>query len=119
MLIGAAFVGVHMALTHGVTLGMVASYIPATEVEGIGRITGTCWSFTDFIFGEPNKPVSSCAACWSLGIAVCLKEAAPPKPVLTEDRPVIRGLSCRGIWVPNGKAQPFMLHRAHFDILRP
>ncbi|CAK0785495.1 hypothetical protein CVIRNUC_008704 [Coccomyxa viridis] len=51
MLIGAAFVGVHMALTHGVTLGMVASYIPATEVEGIGRITGTCWSFTDFIFG--------------------------------------------------------------------
>ena len=51
MLTGAAFVGVHMALTHGVTLGMVASYIPATEVKGIGRITGTCWSFTDFIFG--------------------------------------------------------------------
>ncbi|CAL5224326.1 g6995 [Coccomyxa viridis] len=51
MLTGAAFVGVHMALTHGVTLGMVASYIPATEIKGIGRITGTCWSFTDFIFG--------------------------------------------------------------------
>ncbi|KAK9917953.1 hypothetical protein WJX75_000018 [Coccomyxa subellipsoidea] len=48
---GSLFVGVHMALTHGVTLGMVASYIPATEVEGIGRITGTCWSFTDFVFG--------------------------------------------------------------------
>ena len=54
MLTGAAFVGVHMALTHGVTLGMVASYIPATEVKGIGRITGTCWSFTDFVFGEPR-----------------------------------------------------------------
>jgi hypothetical protein len=52
MLTGSLFVGVHMALTHGVTLGMVASYIPATEVEGIGRITGTCWSFTDFVFGE-------------------------------------------------------------------
>ncbi len=52
MLTGAAFVGVHMALTHGVTLGMVASYIPATEIKGIGRITGTCWSFTDFVFGE-------------------------------------------------------------------
>ncbi len=51
MLLGSLFVGVHMALTHGVTLGMVASYIPATEVPGIGRITDTCWSFTDFIFG--------------------------------------------------------------------
>ena len=51
MLAGSLFVGVHMALTHGVTLGMVASYIPATQVPGIGRITGTCWSFTDFIFG--------------------------------------------------------------------
>ena len=55
MLVGAAFVGVHMALTHGVTLGMVASYIPATEIKGIGRITGTCWSFTDFVFGERHK----------------------------------------------------------------
>ena len=90
MLIGAAFVGVHMALTHGVTLGMVASYIPATEVEGIGRITGTCWSFTDFIFGESNEPVISCAACWSLGIAVWLGEAAPPKPLQSADRPAIR-----------------------------
>ena len=53
---GAAFVGVHMALTHGVTLGMVASYIPATEIKGIGRITGTCWSFTDFIFGTCLSP---------------------------------------------------------------
>lgn len=51
MLAGSLFVGVHMALTHGVTLGMVASYIPATEIPGIGRITGTCWSFTDFVFG--------------------------------------------------------------------
>lgn len=56
MLAGSLFVGVHMALTHGVTLGMVASYIPATEVRGIGRITGTCWSFTDFVFGEPRHP---------------------------------------------------------------
>ncbi len=53
MLAGSLFVGVHMALTHGVTLGMVASYIPATSVPGIGRITGTCWSFTDFVFGAP------------------------------------------------------------------
>ncbi len=110
MLIGAAFVGVHMALTHGVTLGMVASYIPATEVEGIGRITGTCWSFTDFIFGEPDKPVISCAACWSLGIAVCLGEAAPPKPWQLAGRPVIREVSCRGWGISwQGKA----LHAPH------
>ena len=22
-------------------------------MPGIGRITGTCWSFTDFVFGAP------------------------------------------------------------------
>ena len=52
MFLGAVLVGVHMALTHGVSLAMVASYIPTTSVPGIGRITGTCWSFTDFVFGE-------------------------------------------------------------------
>ena len=118
MLIGAAFVGVHMALTHGVTLGMVASYIPATEVEGIGRITGTCWSFTDFIFGEPDEPVTSGAACWALGMAARLGEAAPPKPLLNLDWPVIREVSHR-VGVSHGRAKPFMLHRAHFDVLRP
>ena len=62
MLLGSLFVGVHMALTHGVTLGMVASYIPATEVPGIGRITGTCWSFTDFIFGARRARALAWAA---------------------------------------------------------
>jgi len=38
VLVGAAFVGVHMALTDGVTLGMVVSYIPATEGKGIGLV---------------------------------------------------------------------------------
>ncbi|KAK9866106.1 hypothetical protein WJX84_003968 [Apatococcus fuscideae] len=51
MFLGATLVGVHMALTHGVSLAMVSSYIPATSVPGIGRVTGTCWSFTDFVFG--------------------------------------------------------------------
>ena len=63
MLAGAAFVGVHMALTHGVTLGMVASYIPATEIKGIGRITGTCWSFTDFVFGESTHALQTLRSC--------------------------------------------------------
>ena len=30
----------------------------AASVPGIGRITGTCWSFTDFVFGAP-PPLSS------------------------------------------------------------
>ena len=90
---GAAFVGVHMALTHGVTLGMVASYIPATEVEGIGRITGTCWSFTDFIFGESASSHSG-AACWCMGVAACVGEAAPPEPLLSTKQPVSKRLSC-------------------------
>jgi hypothetical protein len=51
MFLGAAAVGAHMALTHGVTLAMIASYIPTGAVPGIGKISGTCWSFTDFVFG--------------------------------------------------------------------
>lgn len=30
---------------------MIASYIPTGEVPGLGKISGTCWSFTDFVFG--------------------------------------------------------------------
>ncbi len=51
MFLGAACVGAHMALTHGVTLAMIASYIPTGAVPGVGKISGTCWSFTDFVFG--------------------------------------------------------------------
>lgn len=51
MFVGALFVGIHMATTHGVTLAMMSSYIPTTQVAGIGRISGTAWSLTDFIFG--------------------------------------------------------------------
>ena len=35
----------------GVTLAMIASYIPTGEIPGLGKISGTCWSFTDFVFG--------------------------------------------------------------------
>ncbi len=59
MVIGAALVGVHMAMTHGVTIAMMASYIPTTEVPGIGKIAGTCWSFTDLVLGEP--PAIECS----------------------------------------------------------
>lgn len=67
MVIGAALVGIHMAMTHGVTLAMMSSYIPTTEIEGIGKISGTCWSFTDFVFGKhpPFCPVMT---------AVCISE---------------------------------------------
>ena len=72
MYFGAGLVGMHMALTHGVTLAMVASYIPTTEVPGIGKVPGTCWSFTDFVFGErcllcalqtQSMPARACALC--------------------------------------------------------
>ena len=59
MMLGAFFVGLHMALTHGVTLGMMGSYIPNVQVPGIGRVNGTCWSFTDFIFGAALDPCST------------------------------------------------------------
>ena len=51
LFLGAACDGAHMALTHGVTLAMVASYIPTAPVPGVGKVSGTCWSFTDFVFG--------------------------------------------------------------------
>ena len=54
MFIGAALVGVHMASTHGISLAMLSSYIPATAIPGLGRVSGTAWSFTDFVLGAPR-----------------------------------------------------------------
>lgn len=51
MLLGAALIGVHMAATHGVTIGMLSTYIPSDVIPGIGKISGTAWSFTDVLLG--------------------------------------------------------------------
>jgi len=51
MALGALLIGVHMAMTHGVTIGMLSSYMPQTNIPGIGKITGTVWSFSDFVLG--------------------------------------------------------------------
>ncbi|KAK9807690.1 hypothetical protein WJX72_006202 [[Myrmecia] bisecta] len=51
MFLGAVFVGLHMAMTHGILLAMISSYIPSTVVPGLGKMSGTCWSFTDFVLG--------------------------------------------------------------------
>ncbi|KDD77011.1 hypothetical protein H632_c40p0 [Helicosporidium sp. ATCC 50920] len=48
---GALLVGVHMALTHGVSVAMLASYIPTGALPGLGRVAGTAWSFTDAVLG--------------------------------------------------------------------
>ena len=55
MMLGAVAVGVHMAMTHAICLSMLSAYIPATEVPGLGRVSGTVWSFTDFVLGQPSK----------------------------------------------------------------
>ena len=81
-------------------------YIPATEVPGIGRITGTCWSFTDFIFGARHEPVFSCAACWSLGIAGACERHAPPKQWDCGIGPVIREALHAEDCGPEWQAQP-------------
>jgi len=64
MFMGALFVGIHMATTHGVTLAMMSSYIPTSQVAGIGKISGTAWSLTDFIFGEPHPHQTSSSNRW-------------------------------------------------------
>lgn len=51
MLAAAVLLGCHMALTHGVFLGMLASYIPSRPVPGLGRVSGTAWSLTDLLLG--------------------------------------------------------------------
>ncbi len=52
MMLGACAVGVHMAMTHAICLSMLSAYIPATELPGLGRVSGTVWSFTDFVLGN-------------------------------------------------------------------
>ena len=59
MMLGAAAVGVHMAMTHAICLSMLSAYIPATEVPGLGRVSGTVWSFTDFVLGKLPVILSS------------------------------------------------------------
>ena len=51
MFLGASLLGVHMALTHSITISMVASYMPTGEVPGLGKLSGTAVSFTDFLLG--------------------------------------------------------------------
>jgi hypothetical protein len=51
MVAGCALIGVHMAMTHGVTIGMLSSYIPSGSVKGLGKVAGTAWSFTDAVLG--------------------------------------------------------------------
>jgi hypothetical protein len=51
MLLGCALIGVHMAMTHGVTIGMLSTYIPSKSIPGLGKVAGTAWSFTDMLLG--------------------------------------------------------------------
>jgi hypothetical protein len=51
MFVGAALLGVHMALTHSTITAMVAYYMPYSSVPGIGKLGGTAVSFTDFLLG--------------------------------------------------------------------
>ncbi|KAG1657019.1 hypothetical protein FOA52_012045 [Chlamydomonas sp. UWO 241] len=51
MVLGASCLGLHMAMTHSITVSMIASYMPAGEVRGLGRISGTAVSFTDLLLG--------------------------------------------------------------------
>ncbi|KAL4435215.1 hypothetical protein ABPG77_001897 [Micractinium sp. CCAP 211/92] len=51
MVTGALLLGVHMAMTHGVSLGMLAAHIPSHALPGLGPVGGTCWSLTDLALG--------------------------------------------------------------------
>lgn len=52
MFLGAGLLGLHMAMTHSITVSMVAAYMPTGQVPGLGRLSGTAVSFTDFLLGE-------------------------------------------------------------------
>ncbi|KAL4436676.1 hypothetical protein ABPG75_003815 [Micractinium tetrahymenae] len=51
MVVGAFLLGIHMAMTHGVSLGMLAAHIPSHALPGLGPVGGTCWSLTDLLLG--------------------------------------------------------------------
>jgi MFS family permease len=51
MFAGAVLLGLHMAMTHSLTMSMMASYMPVGDIKGIGKLTGTAVSFTDLILG--------------------------------------------------------------------
>ena len=40
-----------MAMTHGVSQGMLSSYIPTASLPGWGKVSGTAWSLTDILLG--------------------------------------------------------------------
>ena len=76
MAAGSLLVGLHMAATHGVTLGMMSSAIPSGTVPGIGRVSGTAWSFTDLVLGarqprgHPRKMTVTPGIQGRLGISI-------------------------------------------------
>ncbi len=49
--LGAIFLGLHMSMTHSLTISMLSSNMPTGEIEGIGKISGSVVSFTDCILG--------------------------------------------------------------------
>eukprot|EP00798_Chlamydomonas_sp_ICE-L_P027969 gene27969-8851_t len=59
MFLGAACLGLHMAMTHAITVSMVASYMPHGVVPGIGKIGGTAVSFTDLLLDVTVSRVAS------------------------------------------------------------
>jgi len=65
MFLGAALLGLHMALTHSITVSMIASYMPTGEVPGLGKLSGTAVSFTDFLLGFVLVASNTCAGVLS------------------------------------------------------
>lgn len=51
MWLGACLLALHMSMTHSITLSMIGSYMPTGNVPGVGKLSGTAWSVTDFILG--------------------------------------------------------------------
>ncbi|GFR51625.1 hypothetical protein Agub_g14052, partial [Astrephomene gubernaculifera] len=51
MFAGAACIGLHMALTHAITISMISSYMPTGVIPGVGKLSGTAVSFTDLLLG--------------------------------------------------------------------
>lgn len=74
MFVGAALLGMHMAMTHSITVSMIASYMPTGEVAGIGKLSGTAVSFTDFLLGKPAGNAcgaDSCSLHMVCGCSIC------------------------------------------------
>ena len=83
MWLGACLLALHMSMTHSITLSMIGSYMPTGNVEGVGKLSGTAWSVTDFILGPSHTSALFAVHC-RLGVGFALAASNSVAGILSD-----------------------------------